>query len=103
MNGGLIAKRYGTALEQYSAERGQQEECFRDSRTMLAELRPIEEVLSSPVASAKKLELLRTAVPGRCDAFDDFLQLIVKQEHTGADTVEIEVTTDPAIIGGFIY
>ena len=150
MDGGLIARRYGTALEQYSAERGQQDECFRDTRTMLAVLRPMEDVLSSPVASEKKLELLRKAVPGRCDAFDDFLQLIIKhrregrlrtilksyqaiykkargivtarltvageaseqlleklvaltKEHTGAETVEIEVTTNPAIIGGFIY
>lgn len=150
MNGGLIAKRYGTALEQYSAQRGQQEECFRDSRIMLPALRPLEEVLSSPVDSEKKLELLRKAVPGRCDAFDDFLQLVIRhrrevrlrtilesyraiykktrgivtarltvadeaspqlleklealtREHTGAGTVEIEVTVNPAIIGGFIY
>ncbi|MBP5505292.1 MAG: ATP synthase F1 subunit delta [Bacteroidales bacterium] len=150
MNGGLIAKRYAAALQQYAAECGQQEECYRDSRALLSALSPMAEFLRSPVEPARKLELLQKAVSGRCSAFDGFLKLVVAhrregrlttilksyqaaykkacgivaarltvageaspqlleklealtKEHTGAKSVEIEVVTDPAIIGGFIY
>ena len=150
MNGGLIAKRYGTALEQYSVECSQQDECYRDARALLKQLPCMGNFLRSPQPAAAKLKVLREALPGACNTFDRFIQLVTANrrenrlaailqsyiaiykkargivsarltvasppspelikklealtlENSGAKSVEIEVETNPAIIGGFIY
>ena len=76
MNGGLIAKRYGAALEQYAAECGQQSECYRDARALLALLPELRDYLRSPHPAAEKMALLSKAVPGACPAFVRFLQVV---------------------------
>ena len=83
MNGGLIAKRYGAALEQYAAECGQQKECYRDARAMLAVLTHLHDYLRSPHPAAEKMALLEKAMPKACPAFMRFLKLVTAHRREG--------------------
>ena len=150
MNAGLIARRYASALEQYSTERGQSEACVANARQMLTVMPQLNELLRQPMPGAHKLEILDKALPDQCDAFRGFLkvvtdhrreiylgrilksyiaeykrvrgivdarltvasapseQLLAQLEQltlkdTDAKKVDIEVTVDPEIIGGFIF
>lgn len=76
MNGGLIAKRYGAALEQYAAECSGQDACYRDARALLAVLPEMREYLRSPHPAADKVALLKKAVPDAGDAFVRFLAVV---------------------------
>ena len=76
MNGGLIAKRYGAALEQYAAECAAQDDCYRDARALLAVLPELRDYLRSPHPASEKLALLQKALPAACPTFVRFLQLV---------------------------
>ena len=76
MNGGLIAKRYGAALEQYAAECSQQSECYRDARALLAVMPTLRDYLRAPGPAADKMSILEKAIPGACPAFYRFLQVV---------------------------
>ena len=77
MNSGLLSKRYAAALEQYSSECSQGEQCLGDARRMLAAIPELGEYLGKPLPAAKKMEILSAAVPGMCPAFERFLSLVV--------------------------
>ena len=77
MNSGLLAKRYAAALEQYSSECSQGEQCLGDARRLLAALPSLGDYLGKPRPAASKMEVFRKAVPGMCTAFERFLSLVV--------------------------
>ena len=81
MNGGLIAKRYGAALEQYAAECSLQGECYRDARALLAVMPRLREYLRAPHPAAEKMALLEKAVPDACPAFHRFLQVVTSHRR----------------------
>ena len=81
MNSGLLAKRYAAALERYCSECSQGEECLANARALLAVLPALGEYLGKPLPSARKMELLKKAVPDMCPAFERFLSLVVSHRR----------------------
>ena len=77
MNGGLIAKRYATALELYARECSAERECYDNAIALLKVLPSLAEYMRSPLASADKRRVLAEALPDACPAFSRFLDLVV--------------------------
>lgn len=150
MNVGLIAKRYASALEQYSTELGQADACVADAGRMLHLADSLTGYLKQPMPVAAKMAILEKALPDASDAFSRFLTVVVEHrremylkrilqsyialykkargildarltvasppseqllsrleqitlEKVDAKKVDIEVTVNPDIIGGFVY
>lgn len=77
MNGGLIAARYGKALELYARELSCERECYDNAIAMLSLLPTLRDYLRSPIAAADKRRVLSEAVPDACQAFSRFLDLVL--------------------------
>ena len=77
MNGGLIAARYGKALELYARELSCERECYGNAVALLSLLPSLAEYMRSPIAAADKRRVLSEAVPDACPAFSRFLDLVL--------------------------
>ena len=108
MNAGIVSARYAHALLKYVTETGNGALVYEQVRHLDKCLSSFEEMrmmIYHPKATSDhlKIKVFATALGGREKAAPELVTLTdIVHDETGG-TLELEMRTDPSIIGGFIF